>query len=580
MAAWGEAGVVRGVHAVMSTSTSTSTTISTSILLLSLCLLLSVTRSNASLDRQHQLTLTEVSRGLITLGKHATERFAHKVLDKKTLKVLAVGGSNTESFFGCAGLGCDSYLRGGMNEPVHSPPFSDVEPWLAKRVAFFSAVAAAHARLHSEDYILPVFLREVAALQGLNSNASFAGYPHTAINVGVGATSPLTVLNCPGAYLYPDADLVIVEYGVNSSVEDGVHHMRYLVDTLLRLPSRPAVLLFDVNAWCINSDRIRHTENNACRRNLEDGNLENLKREGEVGIMTEEFSKVVEALDGEVAHYSVKRALMPLMEQHDERAWPLTSLTQDGIHPFHVSGKCKLCSLYADMLVGWTKLAIEQARSTTPPSSIPPPPPAAPRDGAITVNCLNLSDKETIAYTHDGSYEQRAPQYRDQHPANWFFTKHPLDGTDEQKRRTKPGLVAVAPGAKVGITLITPQMLEHHGELIDGLDGAWTVSISYLAAKDHVGAARIDGCEGVCSCDSMLIDASLDPPATAVERTREFSLKISRRPRSLQPLPCLVVVRLESVTTKQPDAQSAENKAKTKFKLLGVSVSVVRSTTN
>ena len=78
----------------------------------------------------------------------------------------------------------------------------------------------------------------------------------------------------------------------------------------------------------------------------------------------------------------------------------------------------------------------------------------------------------------------------------------------------------------------------------------------------------------------MLIDASLDPPATAVERTREFSLKIGRRPRSLQPLPCLVVVRLESVTTKQPDAQSAENKAKTKFKLLGVSVSVVRSTTN
>lgn len=537
--------------------------------------------------------------GVLNLGGETVLRFARKIMRNETIRILGVGGSNMENFFGCAGHGCERSVHEGPPFTVlqDTPPFGSLEPWLENRIDDFRARGGQNARTLNSEYVLPQLLEAISVAQGRRNGPSarptapaaatrrsapgwwprraatdastttttttLIGSPHTAINAGQSATNPQITLMCPEQYLYPDADLIIVEYAVNIDNPNDTRHVRFLVDLMLRLPSRPAVLIFDLNQWCLDDQLARLNKSPAeCRKVLEDGELvlDRLQKQGSVGRITPALEKIVSDLAGEVGHVSVKKALMPLMEKRDTRAWPPSSLTEDGLHPAFKNQKCKLCKLFKESLMSWITLAMERANATAIPAELPPPPPAAHTDESNSVNCLNLKENETIAYTHDGSLEALAPQYRGQHAAHWFFTSHPLDGTDDQKKRVKAGLVAVAPNATVGIVLLPARLLEHRGKAIGGLEGKFQVSLSYLAAKDFVGAARVS-CEGVCTCDTIVIDGGVDPPLKAVSRTRIFPLTISPHGHHVaRGTACVANLKLESVGEK------------TKFKLIGMSV--------
>ena len=54
--------------------------------------------------------------GVLNLGGETVLRFARKLMRNETIRILGVGGSNMENFFGCAGHGCERSVHEG-------PPF-------------------------------------------------------------------------------------------------------------------------------------------------------------------------------------------------------------------------------------------------------------------------------------------------------------------------------------------------------------------------------------------------------------------------------------------------------------------------
>ena len=498
--------------------------------------------------------------GVLTVGGESVLRFARKLIRNETLHVLGVGGSNMENFFGCAGRGCMESMELKTFKMSGPPPFGPLDPWIVKRLRNLEARQSMWPRVYSPDFVFPQFLAEVSRMQGRRAEPDTGlGIPHVAVNVGQSARGPDQALECPANVLYDDADLVVVEYAINA-VPPQESYVRLLVDKLLRLPKQPAVVLIDLHSWCLDVElETLHNDQKACREAVKDGELvvDRLQRQGSFGKMTPLFAQVVHDLGDEIGHISVKKAILPLLLKRDPRVWPPDQMTSDGIHPVRINSKVHLPKVFADALAAWVAMAVERANGTASPSTPPPLPPAMPLVGPHVVHCLNLMDNATIAFTRNGLPDQIAPHYRDaRHPADWFFTAHPLDGTEEEKMRGKPGLAAVAPGAEVGIVVLPPHMLEHRGRAIDGLDGEWKITLSYLVAKDFVAAVQVLGCTGACTCNATRIDGGADPPEKAYTRMALVPFAFSHGHH----LGCVVTLRSESVG------------AKTKFKLHSVSV--------
>ena len=79
----------------------------------------------------------------------------------------------------------------------------------------------------------------------------------------------------------------------------------------------------------------------------------------------------------------------------------------------------------------------------------------------------------------------------------------------EHRSRTKdkPGLVAVRPGARLGIELTLPPAMQAPSTEVAGAPGACSLVLEHLTGYDSVGKVRLS-CQGGCNCETSTLDSS------------------------------------------------------------------------